>query len=380
MKKPIYLDYAAATPLDPKVLAAMRPYFSEKFHNPSALYLAAKDIAQDIQHARTRLARHFGARPGEVIFTAGGTEANNLAIHGVMRQFPDANIVVSAIEHESVLQPARRYDVREVPVKSDGLVEISELEKLVDEKTVLVSVMYANNEIGTIQPIKQISNTLEELRKRRKNSGNDRPLYFHTDACQTTPYLDLHTSRLGVDMMTINGSKMYGPKQVGALYVRASVPLEPQLAGGGQEYGMRSGTENVPGILGLAAALDMVQSRRAAEVARLQKLQKTFIEKLQGLIPTAAVNGSLKSRLPNNIHVTIPGIDNERVIMALDERGIQAAAGSACSAGKEDPSHVCRAIGLSDQEAQASLRFTMGKETTGSDILTAVEMLAKVVR
>lgn len=379
MTKPIYLDYAAATPLDPKVMAAMQPYFTDNFYNPSALYLSAKAVAKDISEARGRIAKHFGARPAEVIFTAGGTEANNLAIHGVMNQHPGANIVVSAVEHEAVLKPAHQYDCKEAPVKPDGQVDVAQLEKLIDDKTVLVSVMYANNEVGTIQPIRQIANTLEELRKRRKNSGNELPLYFHTDACQAAQYLDLHANRLGVDMMTINGGKMYGPKQSGVLYVRAGVKLAPQVLGGGQEFGVRSGTENVPAVIGLATALDEAQKRKDSEVERLQKLQRSFIGLIEENVPGVQVNGSRKHRLPNNVHVTIPGVDNERLIMQLDEAGIQAAAGSACSASDEEPSHVLRAMGMTDKEAQASLRFTLGRSSTEVDLRTTVDTLTRLI-
>ncbi len=380
MKQPIYMDHAAATPMAPSVTEAMLPYFTEQFHNPSALYLAAKRISRDVADARARVAGHFGARPAEVYFTAGGTEANNLAIQGVMQQFPGANVVVSAIEHESVLKPAHLHDCREVAVQADGRLDMNSLGQQIDEQTVLVSIMYANNEIGTIQPLKQVAQLLQEVRNRRKNSGNTLPLYFHTDACQATPYLDLHVARLGVDMMTINGGKMYGPKQSGALYVSSSVALQPQVVGGGQERGMRSGTENVPGIVGLAAALDEVQARRAEESARLKALQQLFIEAVAAKLPHVQIRGSLKYRLPNNVHLTIPGADNERLIMALDEAGIQAAAGSACSASSEEPSHVLKAIGMSETEAQSSLRFTMGRQTTEvQQVHTVIDSLARLL-
>jgi cysteine desulfurase len=363
MRKLIYLDYAAGTPVDVAVLEAMRPYFTEQFYNPSALYLAAKDVAKDIAAARAAVASLLGARPAEIFFTAGGTEANNLAINGVMqlhRVGPCANIVVSAIEHESVLKPAHQYACKEAPVYADGQVDVDELRNLIDDQTVLVSVMYANNEIGTIQPIRQIAQLLEDIRAERQKAGNELPLYFHTDACQAAAYLDLHVSRLGVDIMTINGGKIYGPKQSGVLYIRAGVQLQPQVLGGGQELGIRSGTENVAGVMGMAKALELVQARRHEEGDRLQNLQRQFMKGLEQAIPGATINGSTKHRLPNNVHVTIPRQDNERLIMALDEAGIQAAAGSACSASSDEPSHVLRAIGLSDAEAQASLRFTMG--------------------
>lgn len=379
MTTPIYLDYAAATPMDPEVLEAMRPYFTERFYNPSALYLAAKDIANDIAAARAVVAGHFGARPGEIIFTAGGTEANNLAIHGVMRVYPESNVIVSAIEHESVLKPASQYDCKETSVKPDGQIDIDSLDHLIDDKTVLVSVMYANNEIGTIQPIAQVSRLVAEVRKQRKRAGNKLPLYLHTDACQAAAYLDLHASRLGVDMLTINGGKMYGPKQSGALYVKAGVELSPQVLGGGQERGMRSGTENVAGIIGLAKALDLAQARRHVETARLQQIQKSFMKLLQEKLPDIQINGSRKHRLPNNVHITLPGQDNERLVMALDEAGILCAAGSACSASSDEPSHVLRAIGLSDADARASLRLTMGRSTKEEMVHTVVEKITRSV-
>jgi cysteine desulfurase len=377
--KTIYLDHAAATPVDEKVLEAMRPYFSEKFYNPSALYLPAKVVSGDIAEARSGVARVLGARPGEIFFTAGGTEADNLAIHGVMGKFPESNLVVSPIEHDAVLEPASAYDVRVAPVQPDGLVDLKKLEELIDDDTVMVSVMYANNEIGTIQPIKQVAEMISKLQKRRNNSGNKLPIYFHTDACQAANYLDLHVSRLGADMMTLNGGKIYGPKQSGVLYVRAGTELKPQILGGGQERGMRSGTENVPAIVGFARALEMSQSGRHKEAERLQRLQAIFIELIEEKLPRAVINGSRKHRLPNNVHVTIPGQDNERLIMALDEAGILAAAGSACSAGNDEPSHVLKAIGLTDVEARASLRFTMGRHTSERDIRKTVETLAGLV-
>lgn len=371
----IYFDYAAATPMDDRVLAAMQSYFSERFFNPSATYLSATDVRKDLEEARARVAHWLGARPAEIIFTAGGTEANNLAIRGVMEYFPDGNIIVSAIEHESVLAPAHQYDCQEAAVGTDGIVTVPQLVKQINDNTVLVSIMYANNEVGTIQPIRQISQELANIRALRKQNGNERPLYLHTDAAQASPYLDLHAARLGVDLMTINGGKMYGPKGSGVLFVSRTVQLRPQVYGGGQERGLRSGTENVPGTIGLSIALELVQSRRHEEIDRLQKLQQLFFDLLEEKIPQATVNGSRKHRLPNNVHITIPGADNERLLVELEERGILAAAGSACSASNEEPSHVLRAMGLSDQEAQASLRFTMGRFTTEAQVRQAVEDL-----
>lgn len=373
---PVYLDYAAATPLDPAVLADMQPYLTEQFHNPSATYKAAGQVHKALEEARGRVAHWLGARSSEIIFTAGGTEANNLAIYGVLSRFPEGNVVVSAIEHESVLAPARRYDYREAGVQPDGRLDLDDLKRKIDNRTVLVSVMYANNEIGTVQPVREIAKLVAEIRRRRGPDGL--PLYLHSDACQAANYLDLHVARLGVDMLTLNGGKLYGPKQSGALYVKAGLQLEPLIAGGGQERGLRSGTENVAAAVGFAAALDSAQSQRQAEGRRLQVIQRRAIQLLEEKIPQASINGSRTYRLPNNLHLTLPGQDNERLLIQLDEAGIQAAAGSACSASDEEPSYVLRALGLSDEDARASLRLTMGRQTTEDMIKTAVNKLAEL--
>jgi cysteine desulfurase len=370
--RPIYLDYAAATPLDERVLASMQPFFTASFYNPSATYGAALDVRKALEAARAQAAHWLGALQSEIIFTAGGTEANNLAIHGIMRQFPAANVVVSGIEHESVLAPAAHYDRRIVAVKSDGTLDVDDLRDKIDDQTVLVSIMYANNEVGTIQSLRDISQVVVDKRRQRSVKL---PLYLHTDACQAGNYLDLHVTRLGVDLLTLNGGKIYGPKQSGALYIKRGVELQPLVDGGGQERGLRSGTENVAAAIGFAVALDQAQTMRHEETARLQTLQQQFFKLLNAQLPGVSINGSLKRRLPNNVHVTILGADNERLLIQLDEQGIQAAAGSACSASDETPSHVLRAMGLTDNSAHASLRLTMGRGTTSDEIDRAVACL-----
>lgn len=380
MDKPIYLDYAAATPVDPGVLLSMNKYLVKEFYNPSAVYLASKRIAKDIANARESVAFWLGAKPSEIIFTAGGTESNNLAIHGIMRQYPDANMVYSAIEHDAVRLPARHYSSTEVPVSKDGTVDIDSLCTRIDEKTVLVSAMYANNEIGTIQPLKEIAKRLQEIRRSRSNNGNKLPLLLHTDACQAANYLDLHVARLGVDLMTLNGGKIYGPKQSGCLFVRTGITLQPLIDGGGQENGKRSGTENVASIIGFAHALDVAQRMRGEEVKRLNTLRDMCINTITSQFPKATINGSMKKRLPNNISVTFPGVDNERLVMQLDEQGIMCAVGSACSASKEESSHVLKAIGLSDVNARSTLRFTLGRGTTEKDIAKLVATLKELLR
>ncbi|HSX43208.1 MAG TPA: cysteine desulfurase family protein [Candidatus Saccharimonadales bacterium] len=375
----IYLDHAAATPLDPEVLAAQQPFFAEQFYNPSASYMAAQRVRKALEQARADVAAELGARPSEIIFTAGGTESDNLAISGVLQQFPEGNVAVSVIEHDAVLEPACQFAHTVVQVDGQGIVDLADLRGRIDDQTVLVSVMYANNEVGTIQPIRQVAQLVAEVRAARRTAGNALPIYLHTDACQAANYLDLHVSRLGVDLMTLNGGKIYGPKQSGILYVSSSVRLQPVIRGGGQERGLRSGTENIAGAIGFAQALQRVQAVRHQEAERLTRLRQLGFELASEKLPGVVINGSLKHRLPNNIHLTMPGQDNERLLVELDERGILAAAGSACSASDEEPSHVLRAMGISEQDAQASLRLTMGRTTTEADIRQLIDTLAELI-
>ena len=378
-KQFIYMDHAAATPVDRTVLAAMQPYFTDNFYNPSAIYLAARAVKQDVSAARAEVAKVIGAKPSEIIFTAGGTEANNLAIAGIMRKYPNSNCVIASTEHESIQQVAARFAYKEAMVDAQGVVDIASLTKVIGPKTVLVSVAYANSEIGTIQPLTQISKLVQAIRQQRKQQGNSLPLYLHTDASQAACYLDMHVHKLGVDLLTLNGGKMYGPKQSGALYVNTGIELSPLILGGGQEANVRSGTENVPAIIGFARALHIAHQQAKNETTHMLKLQTYFIDRLQKTFPNSAINGSLKHRLPNNIHVTLPGIDNERVVMELDERGIMCATGSACSASSEKPSKVLEAIGLSHDESRASLRFTMGRSTTTAQIDKTMAALSKIL-
>lgn len=374
----IYLDYAAATPLDPRVAKVMQPYWQERFYNPSASYLAAKAVARDLQAARASLARILGARPPEIIFTAGGTESDNLAINGVMAAFPKAKLVVSAIEHEAVLAAAEQYRSAIAPVNAKGVVDLTKLATLIDDQTVLVSLQLANNELGTIQPVKQVAGLVQAERQRRQKSGNSLPIYLHSDASQAANYLDLHVSRLGVDLLTLNGGKIYGPKQTGVLYARTGVRLQPQIRGGGQENGRRSGTENVAGFIGLACALERAQALRRTESQRLSQLRQQLLADLAKL-PAVALTVPRGPHLPNIVHFAVPGTDNEQLIMQLDEAGIQLAAGSACSASNDQASHVLTALGWTPQQAQTSIRVSMGRQTTAAQLRTTVKTLAKLL-
>lgn len=375
----IYLDYAAATPVDARVLKSMVPYFSEHFYNPSAMYLHAKAIRKDIDEARSSVSRALGVRSAEIVFTAGGSEANNICIAGIMQNFPDKHAVVSAVEHDSIVEPVKKYNHSLVPVNEDGKVRLDELESLITDDTVLVSIMYVNNELGTVMPLRKISNIVADIKKSRAERGVEAPLYLHTDACQAPLYFDTHCDRLGVDLMTLNGGKIYGPKQSGVLYVKSGTMLEPLVRGGGQEWGKRSGTENVPGIIGFSSALVNAANKQPGQHKTMAKLQQTFLRGIKKDIPNSVINGSIKNRSPNNIHVTFPGHDNERLMMELDEAGIMCAVGSACSASSDEPSHVLKAIGLSDADAQSSLRFTLGKHTTEEDILYTLNTLKKLI-
>ncbi|MCA9326970.1 cysteine desulfurase, partial [Candidatus Saccharibacteria bacterium] len=362
------------------VMAAMQPYFSDVFYNPSATYLPARQAREALDSARATVAHWLGARPTEVIFTAGGTEGNNLAIAGVMANFPNSSALLSGIEHDSVLAAAEQFNCSVALTTEQGRVDLDDLRRKITDETVLVSVMYANNEVGSIQPIRQISAILDEVRKNRSERGIALPLYLHTDACQAANYLDLHVARLGVDLMTLNGGKIYGPKQSGVLYVASHVKLSPIIRGGGQERNLRSGTENVAGAVGFAVALDEAQQNRHDEAKRLTGLRDSAIKALAEKLPQIVINGSHKQRLPNNLHITIPGVDNERALVLLEQHGILAAAGSACSASSDEPSHVLRAMGLSDELARNSLLFTMGRDTTLKDATTLVSRLVEIAR
>lgn len=378
--KPIYLDYAAATPVDDRALAAMQPFWAEQFYNPSSSTLAAKKVKAAVEDARARVAHWLGAKPSEVIFTAGATESIHMALNGVMRSYPDGEILALATEHDAVLACARQYKHQLIPVLADGTANLEALKKLIGDQTVVISVGYANNEIGTIQTLKDIAAMVNEVRQLRQLKNNVLPLFLHADASQAANYLDLHASRLGVDLLTLNGGKMYAPKQTGVLFVKSGVSLAPHTVGGGQERGLRSGTENVPGIIGLATALDIAQSERKEAIAKAVAMRDELQRQLQAALPTMIVNGNPKKRLPNNLHVSWPGIDGERLLMLLDERGVMASTGAACAANKETSSHVLAAIGLNAQAIQGSLRLTLGRSTTPADIDVAAQIIIEAVK
>ena len=379
-KHSIYLDHAATTPVSSEVLSAMLPYFSDKFYNPSASYLESRQIKSDLEEARSTVASLLGVNAATINFVAGGSEANNLAIHGVMGQYPEANVITSDLEHDSVFKPLEHYNYKTAQLKPDGVIDLNSIAKLIDSQTVLITLMLANNEIGTIQPIKELSSLVEEIRKQRKLDNNQLPLYILADGCQAGNFMDLHINNLKVDLLSLNGSKIYGPKQSGVLYVRPGLTIRPLIQGGGQEHNLRSGTENVAFAVAFAKALEMAQQSRKSELSRLKTIQQHFIKQIKTVLPQVIVNGSLKTRLPNNIHLTFPGVDNERLLFKLDDAGVMASAGSACSASSNKPSRVLAAIGLDEGLIRSSIRLTMGRITTIEDIDKVVGILQKLVK
>lgn len=371
----IYLDYAAATPIDQRVLDAEEPYFRERFFNPSASYQAAREVRRDYEEARHVLAQNLGARPAEIVITAGATESTNLAIGGV-----SGHIVTTNIEHPAVLALASARNATILPVNEKGLVNPASVENAITDETEIVSVGYANSEIGTVQPIKEIAILIERIRADRAIREVATPLLFHTDASQAAGYLDLNVARLNVDLMTLNAGKCYGPKQVGLLYVKAGVRLKPLILGGGQEMGLRSGTENVTGAIGFARALEIAERKRKGESERLEKLRNDLEKFIKQEFPEVIINSGAKQRLPNILNFSVPGLDGERAVFALDERGVLVATGSACAANKGTRSHVLMAIGLAPQIADASLRISLGRPTTDAEISELKPLLAETIR
>ncbi len=359
----VYLDYAAATPMDSDILAVMQPYFSDKFYNPSSPYAPAVAVRREYEAAKADIAGVIGARPTEIVMTAGATESINLAF-GARR----GHVVTTNVEHQAVLSAAARNDHTLVSVDKYGRVKPEDIQAAITPDTWLVSVGIANSEIGSIQPIARIAEIVESERENRRLTGNDTPIYLHSDASQGAGQLDLHVSRLGVDMLTLNAAKIYGPKQVGILYKSRIVDLIPQIVGGGQELGLRSGTENVAGTVGMAAALKKADAKRRGEVSRLANLRNSLEKSLAAEFPDAVFSGHPKNRLASHLHISFPGIDAERLVFALEARGVYVATGSACAANKGTRSHVLVNIGLDERTCDGSLRITLGRDTNEDQI------------
>lgn len=384
ISRKVYLDYASTTSVDPKVLIAMMPYFTEKFGNPGAMHGWGQEAQAAVDQARAKIADFFGCDFDEIMFTGSATESNNLAIRGVvMGRSSPAHIVVSSIEHKSVLETCRALEhdgaeVTYVPVTKDGFVRPEDVRNAIKANTVLVSIMYVNNEIGTIQPIAEIAKITRSKNYELPVMGYQLPV-FHTDAAQALNYLDCNVKNLGVDMLTFSAHKIYGPKGIGGLYLKKGTPIAPLVTGGNQEKGVRSGTENVPYIVGLGKAVEIAKKLQDKETTRLTALRDYFIEKVLKNIPNAELNGSKENRIANNANFLFRGVLANNLLIALDLAGIGASAGSTCSIKTVTPSEVLVALGRSEEEARQSVRFTLGRGTTKRDADYGVSVLRKII-
>jgi len=376
----IYLDFAAATPVHPKALEAMLPYFSENFYNPSAPYLPAKHLRGEYEAKKSALAQTIGAKSPDLVITAGATESINLAFT-VLENYPDTEALILSTEHASVRESARRYakKVAEIVVDSTGLINLKDLATKITDRTVLVSVAIANNELGTIQPLSEIAEIIRKVRDQRLAAGNLTPLYLHSDASQAASLLDLSVARLGVDLLTLNSAKVYGPKGIGALYIFRGVKLSPISYGGGQEMGLRSGTENVPLLMGFAEASVRAKAHISASRKKYEKYNQLFRQILtEKSLVTPKFLGNKKHQLANFCPICFDGLDAERLIFKLEDRGILLSTGAACAASKGQKSHVLSAIGLTDSEITGSLRVTFGELNTEEQIREAATVIAEV--
>ena len=379
--KLIYMDNAATTPVRPEVVRAMMPYFTEYFGNASSIYELAQQSRGSLDDARRGVARSLGCRASEVVFTSGGTESDNAALKGVAFALRNVgnHIITTAIEHHAVLHACHQleqfgFEITYLPVDSFGLVEPDDVARAVTDRTILVSVMMANNEIGTIQPISEIVSAVARAAERF-----DRKIYVHTDAVQAVGAVEVNTRRLGVDLLSLSAHKLGGPKGVGALYIKRGTPFEPLMMGGGQERDRRSGTENVPGIVGLAEALRLADSEREQASVYLMNLRDRLMHGIQERLEGVRLNGHPSKRLPNNVNVSFEHVEGEPILLGLDFAGICASSGSACSSASLEPSHVLTAIGLTADLAQGSLRITVGNDNTVEEVDYLLETLTDLV-
>lgn len=385
MNNKIYLDYAATTPLDKEIFEVMQPFFKEEFGNPSSVHALGQSALEAIEKSRKKVAAFLNSNPSEIIFTSGATESNNLALRGLISHYytkngkdaPKPHFLTSSIEHHCVLETIEELEkmglieATFLKVNKDGLVDLAELKNNLKENTLLVSIMYVNNEIGTVQPIEEIAQLIQIANQQRKNK-----IIFHTDAVQAINYFNCDVKKLGVDMLSFSGHKFYGPKGVGVLYIKNGTPLKRIQTGGGQEFGMRAGTHNVPAIIGVGEAIEKINLQNNKEI---EALRNYLIEKVLTEIPSSYLNGHREKRSPNNANFRFDNVEGEGLLLILDMDGICASTGSACSSGSLDPSHVLLALGLRHEQAHGSLRLTIGKHTTREEIDFAVEKIKNAV-
>ncbi|NQT30340.1 MAG: cysteine desulfurase NifS [Candidatus Saganbacteria bacterium] len=380
MKK-IYMDYAATTPTHPDVLAAMQPYFCEKFGNPSSVHSFGRETRAAVENARKQVADLIGAKLKEIVFTSSGTEANNFAIEGIAfaNEKVGNHIITSKIEHHAILEPcefleSKGFKITYLPVDKYGLVDPKEVERAITDKTILVSIMQANNEIGTIEPIEEISKVIKEAASKLGHK-----VYFHTDAVQTVGQIEVNVDKLGVDLLSMSAHKFYGPKGVGALYIRSGTRIVPFIRGGAQENHRRASTENVVGIVGMGVAAELASKELDSREKELIRLRDKLIKGLLAKIPQTSLNGHPTKRLPKNVNISVKYIEGESMLLNLDFEGIAASTGSACTSGSLEPSHVLMALGLSHEGAHGSIRFSLGRLNTEEDVEKVLEVFPKIV-
>jgi cysteine desulfurase len=373
--KRIYLDHAATTPTHPQVVQAMLPYFADTFGNPSSIHSLGQETRAAVEEARGAIASLIGAEAEEIVFTSGGTEADNLAVKGVA--FANRNrgnhIITTAIEHHAVLEPCKflaeqGFEVTHVPVDRQGLVDPEDVRKAVTDKTILISMMHANNEIGTIQPIAEIGRI-----------AHKRGICFHTDAVQTVGHVPIDVDQIDVDLLAMSAHKLYGPKGIGALYIRKGTRISPFMHGGGQERGRRASTENVPAIVGFGKAAEIARREVSREIKQVTLLRDKLIQGLIERIEGVHLNGHPSLRLPNNANISVASVEGEAMVVSLDLEGIAASTGSACTSSALEASHVLLAIGLAGELTHGSLRFTLGRETTEEEVGRVLELLPRIV-
>lgn len=370
----IYLDNAASTQIHDDVLESMLPYLKEQYGNPSSIHRYGRLSRKAVEKARKQIASLINAEPSEIFITSGGTESNNTALQGIATKHSSGQIITSSIEHDAILEPCKKlsqegFDVVYLPVNNFGTINLSDLKNFLSEKTRIVSIMFGNNEVGTIQPIAQITKICHE-----------HDVLFHTDAVQAVGKVPINVRELGVDLLSISSHKLYGPKGIGALYIKKGTLLNPLILGGGQEHGLRSGTENVANVVGFGKACDIAKSNLNENISHMKKLRNTLVQNVSNGISQVTINGDPENHLPNNAHFTFLGVNGEDLIIKLDEYGVAASTGSACSVHTQKASHVLQAMGFSHEQITGSLRLTTGIFNNENEIEETVEILKKVVQ
>jgi len=382
----IYLDYASTTPIDPKIFGAMLPFLKENYGNASSVHSLGQKSQIAIERARKRIANFLGCAPEEIIFTGSATEANNLAIFGLLESFIKQNknihIITTKIEHKAILEPCKKLEksgveVTYLSVDESGKILVSDLAKSIKDNTALVSIMYANNELGTVQPIVEIGEFLKNVNRIKEKSGLQK-IYFHTDAVQAANWLPCRVEKLGADLLTLSAHKIYGPKGIGILYVKSGIKISPQILGGGQEQGLRSGTENVAGIVGFGQAVEEIKKQKG-KIRKIKGLHDIIIKTILQNIPDVELNGSVKASLPNIVNFSFKGAEGEAIAVLLDQKGVFVSTGSACAAKSLESSHVLLALGKKEEDAHTSVRFSLGRHTTDKEVKYFLKTLQQVV-